>query len=53
MMEMTSVSERPVTESGGTTGVLDWLVLRLAIARGRKLADAAADRPERRSVGDS
>ena len=33
MMVMTSVSERPVTEPAGTIGVLDWLVLRLAIAR--------------------
>ncbi len=37
MMEMTSVSERPVTESGGTTGVLDCSLFGLRLREGANL----------------
>ena len=37
MMVMTSVSERPVTESGGTTGVLDGSLFGLRLREGANL----------------
>ena len=37
MMEITSVSERPVTESGGTTGVLDGSFFGLRLREGANL----------------